>query len=99
MKKLNPVIGIFIACAIAGVLAAILHYQNGKNKSDSEIVAMRGVVERVVPQYSWFETEKLETPSEMPKVSEKVRLNARVPDRFFLNYCTFGYTMHQTLVS
>ena len=144
MKKLNPVIGIFIACAIAGVLAAILHYQNGKNKSDSEIVAMRSLVERVVPQYSkhivlerlndtidcfeietdgrklvirgnnansmavglnhylkyyckaqysWFETEKLETPSEMPKVSEKVRLNARVPDRFFLNYCTFGYTM------
>ena len=116
-----------------------------KKETDSEVVAMRGLVNRVVPeyskhivlerltdvdndcfeietvgknlvirgndansmavglnhylkyyckaQYSWFETEKLEVPAKMPKVETKVRLNARVPDRFFLNYCTFGYTM------
>ena len=44
-------------------------------------------------QYSWFETEPLQIPAVMPKVTEKVTLSARVPDRFFLNYCTFGYTM------
>jgi alpha-N-acetylglucosaminidase len=125
-------------------LCCLLCVSCAKKESDSDVVAMRGLVERVVPeyskhiklerlndtidyfeietdgrklvirgnnansmavglnhylkyyckaQYSWFETEKLEIPKEMPKVSEKVRLNARVPDRFFLNYCTFGYTM------
>ena len=29
----------------------------------------------------------------MPKVSKPVTIKARVKDRFFLNYCTFGYTM------
>ena len=44
-------------------------------------------------QYSWFESDELEIPNYMPIVPIKVRLSARVPDRFFLNYCTFGYTM------
>ena len=44
-------------------------------------------------QYSWFKEEALELPAVMPKVPEKVSLTARVPERFFLNYCTFGYTM------
>ena len=134
MKKL-------LLIAFASILLCV---SCGKKETDSECVAMRGLVERVVPeyskhivlqrlndtidcfeietigknlvirgndansmavglnhylkyyckaQYSWFETEKLEIPSEMPKVPEKVRLSARVPDRFFLNYCTFGYTM------
>ena len=29
----------------------------------------------------------------MPAVETPVRVEARVKDRFFLNYCTFGYTM------
>ena len=44
-------------------------------------------------QYSWFKEEPLELPATMPKVPGKVSLSARVPERFFLNYCTFGYTM------
>ena len=44
-------------------------------------------------QYSWFKEEPLEVPATMPKVPEKVSLTARVPERFFLNYCTYGYTM------
>ncbi len=44
-------------------------------------------------QYSWFKEEPLEVPSVMPKVPNKVSLQARVPERFFLNYCTYGYTM------
>ena len=44
-------------------------------------------------QYSWFKEEPLELPATMPKVPKKVGLSARVPERFFLNYCTYGYTM------
>ena len=44
-------------------------------------------------QYSWFMEDALEIPAEMPAVTEKVCETARVPERFFLNYCTFGYTM------
>ncbi len=44
-------------------------------------------------QYSWFKEEPLELPAAMPKVAEKVSLSARVRERFFLNYCTYGYTM------
>ena len=44
-------------------------------------------------QYSWFKEEVLELPATMPTVPEEVSLSVRVPNRFFLNYCTFGYTM------
>ena len=44
-------------------------------------------------QYSWFKEEPLELPATMPQVLAKVTESARVPDRFFLNYCTFGYTL------
>ena len=115
-----------------------------KKETDPEVIAMRGLVNRVVPeysqnivlerladtidrfeietvgknlvirgnnansmavglnhylkyycmaQYSWFMEEPLQIPAAMPAVPEKVSLSARVPDRFFLNYCTFGYTL------
>ena len=41
----------------------------------------------------WYAFEPVEYPSEMPAVDAPVRVRANVKDRFFLNYCTFGYTM------
>ena len=41
----------------------------------------------------WYAFEPVEYPSEMPVVDTPVRVEAKVKDRFFLNYCTFGYTM------
>lgn len=41
----------------------------------------------------WFREDKGALPDKLPAVAEPVRRNARVPERFFLNYCTFGYTM------
>ncbi len=41
----------------------------------------------------WFAEDKGPVPDKLPAVAEPVRRNARVPERFFLNYCTFGYTM------
>ncbi|MBP5515688.1 MAG: alpha-N-acetylglucosaminidase [Bacteroidales bacterium] len=41
---------------------------------------------------SWFDTEPLELPSKWPAVESETH-HAVVPQRFFLNYCTYGYTM------
>ena len=41
----------------------------------------------------WFAWDKGALPKQLPAVAEPVRRDARVPERFFLNYCTYGYTM------
>ena len=41
----------------------------------------------------WFKNEKVTLPSPLPEVDTPVEVDARVKDRFFLNYCTYGYTM------
>ena len=41
----------------------------------------------------WFAWDKGTLPKTMPRVETPVRMDARVPQRFFLNYCTYGYTM------
>lgn len=41
---------------------------------------------------SWFSTEPLQLPRRWPKAKDET-LHAAVPQRFFLNYCTYGYTM------
>jgi alpha-N-acetylglucosaminidase len=42
---------------------------------------------------SWYKNDVLQLPEQLPAITQKVRQNARVNKRFFLNYCTFGYTM------
>ncbi|MCQ2158302.1 MAG: glycoside hydrolase family 97 catalytic domain-containing protein [Bacteroidales bacterium] len=42
---------------------------------------------------SWYVYNGVELPEVMPTVPQKVRVEAALPVRFFLNYCTFGYTM------
>lgn len=42
---------------------------------------------------SWYSDDPVEVPEIMPVVNEKIRKSARVKNRFFLNYCTFSYTM------
>ncbi len=42
---------------------------------------------------SWYADIAVEIPAELPMVGEKVVSEARVDTRFFLNYCTYGYTM------
>ncbi len=42
---------------------------------------------------SWYADDPVEMPQALPSVPEKVRVDARTQERFFLNYCTFGYTM------
>ena len=42
---------------------------------------------------SWNVADPLYMPKVLPTVPEKIQLEAKVNDRFFLNYCTYGYTM------
>ena len=42
---------------------------------------------------SWYADDKIEMPEKLPIIPKKVSKSARVENRFFLNYCTFGYTM------
>ena len=41
----------------------------------------------------WLVWDRPVLPNRYPKVAEPVEIRARVDERFFLNYCTFGYTM------
>lgn len=42
---------------------------------------------------SWYADDQFSMPGKLPMVEKPVEIKARVKDRFFLNYCTFGYTM------
>ncbi len=42
---------------------------------------------------SWYKSNPIQMPAVLPSVEEKIHINARAKERFFLNYCTFGYTM------
>ena len=42
---------------------------------------------------SWYADDPVVLPEAQPAVTEPVTGKALVKDRFFLNYCTFGYTM------
>lgn len=42
---------------------------------------------------SWLLCEPVELPLEFRMPAEPIRKEALVKDRFFLNYCTYGYTM------
>lgn len=42
---------------------------------------------------SWFVDDPVELPAVLPDVPAKVERESRADTRFFLNYCTFGYTM------
>ena len=129
---------------LIALMGLLLCVSCNKKETDPEVIAMRGLVNRVIPEFSdqiqlerlndtidryefesvdnkivirgnnansmavglnrylkyychaefpWFMEEALEMPATLPMVPEKVSETARVPERFFLNYCTFGYTM------
>ena len=42
---------------------------------------------------SWYVDDSVNLPAKLPLPKEKIRLTTKIKNRFFLNYCTFGYTM------
>lgn len=41
----------------------------------------------------WTVSDPVQYPLPMPRLQSPVRIEARTGERFFLNYCTFGYSM------
>ncbi|MEG0559272.1 MAG: alpha-N-acetylglucosaminidase [Muribaculaceae bacterium] len=42
---------------------------------------------------SWYAEVPVEMPTSLPVLNEVIKKEAKVQKRFFLNYCTYGYTM------
>ena len=42
---------------------------------------------------SWYASDTVEMPDQLPQIPIPVSIHAKCENRFFLNYCTFGYTM------
>ena len=44
-------------------------------------------------EVSWYADEPVELPAELPAVDDEITVDSRLTNRFFLNYCTSGYSM------
>ncbi len=42
---------------------------------------------------TWYGLDENDIPSRMPEIKEKILRETNYKNRFFLNYCTFGYSM------
>ena len=65
----------------------------GNNANSMAVGLNRYLQEYCLSNVSWYNFNPVELPDVLPSVPEKVTGKAEVPVRFFLNYCTFGYTM------
>ncbi|MBQ7204992.1 MAG: alpha-N-acetylglucosaminidase [Muribaculaceae bacterium] len=66
----------------------------GGNNAGSMAVGLNRYLNRYCKAtVSWYADVAVELPRLLPDVSVAERVTARVPQRFFLNYCTWGYTM------
>ena len=64
------------------------------NNPVSQAVALNHYLKHVAYiSVSWYADAPIPNPKTLPPVAAPVRKTARLKDRFFLNYCTFGYTM------
>ena len=66
----------------------------GGNNAGSMAVGLNRYLNRYcLTTVSWYADVPVELPDVLPDVPDAERVTARVPQRFFLNYCTWGYTM------
>ena len=66
----------------------------GGNNANSMAVGLNRYLNRYCKTtVSWYADVPLDLPDVLPDVPAAERVTARVPQRFFLNYCTWGYTM------
>ena len=66
----------------------------GGNNANSMAVGLnRYLKEYCHTTVSWYADIPVELPQVLPQVSKTETVASRVPQRFFLNYCTYGYTM------
>ena len=66
----------------------------GGNNANSMAMGLNRYLNRYCKvTVSWYADVPVLLPDVLPDVSAPERVTARVPQRFFLNYCTWGYTM------
>ena len=66
----------------------------GGNNAGSMAVGLNRYLNRYCKvTVSWYADVPVTLPKVLPDVPATERVSARVPQRFFLNYCTWGYTM------
>ena len=66
----------------------------GGNNANSMAVGLNRYLNRYCKvTVSWYADVPVTLPKVLPDVSVHEQITARVPQRFFLNYCTWGYTM------
>ena len=65
----------------------------GNNANSMAVGLNRYLEEYCLTDVSWYHYNPVELPEVMPQVPEPVKASAEISKRFFLNYCTFGYTM------
>ena len=66
----------------------------GGNNANSMAVGLNRYLNRYCKvTVSWYADVPVTLPRVLPNVPRPERITARVPQRFFLNYCTWGYTM------
>ena len=66
----------------------------GGNNAGSMAVGLNRYLNRYCKTtVSWYADVPVQLPRVLPDVPAPERVTARVPQRFFLNYCTWGYTM------
>ncbi len=66
----------------------------GGNNANSMAVGLNRYLNRYCKvTVSWYADVPVVLPKVLPDVPATERVTARVPQRFFLNYCTWGYTM------
>lgn len=64
------------------------------NNANSMAVGLNYYLKRYcLTTISWYKDDPVEMPATLPVVPQRVEIAARMPMRFFLNYCTYGYTM------
>lgn len=65
----------------------------GNNANSMAVGLNRYLQDYCLTQVNWYDYNPVILPEVMPEVPSKVRVKALVPQRFFLNYCTYGYTL------
>ncbi len=65
----------------------------GSNSISMAAGLNRYLQQECLSNVSWYDFNPTVLPETLPKVEQEISGRAEVPYRFFLNYCTFGYTM------
>jgi alpha-N-acetylglucosaminidase len=64
------------------------------NNANSMAVGLNYYLKRYcLTTISWFKDDPIEMPQTLPMIDGTLKIKARMPMRFFLNYCTYGYSM------